>query len=189
MAHAGMTKDPCPVCKKKPGDKGCEWYERRKDGVCQECWEWIERMREIETEIKNKGKEVRVYQANANYYSLPYIYTHRNNGTNEMGDDLNKLFLALSEAVSLPTIKEDRDAPTLWREFFDRSTSRQWAVYRQFKPEIARLLSELHITVRKAMEEEFRQGQLEGKNALLSLAKGEITSKELDAIGRKDKKC
>jgi hypothetical protein len=182
----GYTVDPCPGCGKD--------HKRKKDKVCDECSEKIEKWDAFKATQDKLGEEV-PYKLNARAYSLPSIpnddrgMSHPNR---EDREPIRNRFFELSFLLSTPSEATWKDQPpSLWPHEQLKTWRNEYEIFRNMKPAVAKLLGELYFEVAVGMRKAHEKGVAEGKNLLLSLAGGHLTSDEFNTqaarlTGKKD---
>lgn len=179
----GSTVEPCPGC---GGDT-----VRKKDKVCGACAEKIEKWESYQASQSKLG-ETTAYAMNERAYALPYVPYETEGRETSSRDPIRERFFDLSMLMSSPSEATYKDKPpSLWPHEQLNASRNEWRIYRDIKPEIARLLGELFYEVAITTTSAYRKGVSDGKNLLLSLASGKITNDEFNntaarLTGKKD---
>lgn len=169
-APRGCTKDPCPGC----GSTGL----RKKDRVCQACADKLEHFDDLEKAAKERG-EIKPFVLKERAYALPYLHHIKDD------KELKEKFWNLSMLLSTPTKEHapyDERNPLQWWVFkpTNSMSGYDWKITRLMDAAVATTMSEIYSGVAKGLHEAHAKGFAEGRNLLMSLASGNLTTDEFN---------
>lgn len=183
-ARPGYTYDPCHCC-------GSTLHQRPKDRICSDCVKLVadaQAIRQAQDSQAASGEAMPFYTHERDY-ALPYLaHVDRDLG-------LQAAFLKLSELLSTPTkdrppmvpdprVKSPHDYKITEDKWFlwgsNNIRSGDWVCQRTFSPAIAEAIRTLFLKTREAIEQAYKNGHKDGRNLLMQLAGGEITTNQLN---------
>lgn len=178
----GCTRKPCPSC---GGDE-----RRSTKEVCDSCKKLIEDGKKYRKEKERMLADVCVRNVKVIlpgswcrpvYYGVRHWEEDRDKGA---GTVLKKLAYLLARKVETEGNRgylKDAGGLALFTEGLCEAEHHRTATA-FMRQDIALALNELHSAIQRDLDSVSRRALAHGKNALLQLAQGEITSSELDGI-------
>lgn len=173
MTRAGLSRLPCHGCGKA--------VLHHKDSVCDECRTALNFAATIKTEQAKEQGMVSLYHHEVPY-ALPVLtFTAPREALHKAFWTLGNVLSKNAGAFDVPQQDDPQfNGGFLWPETFKTSSHRDWKIRRAFERNVAVALREVYRLVYESLQAEYVKGAKEGRNLLIGLASGQITSDEFN---------
>jgi hypothetical protein len=180
---AGLTADPCPLCKKAAGDNyddGLSVPFRIKDSVCSHCLKEIQDLRNSAHRLERMVSRGEIKNARPRRI---YPFPNRFTGSLESREAVSAALRTLAKLVGGDCDENEWYRVTKVRDkesFLLEGEGMAATFYRSMTDEEHSAMQSLYEAIKENSESAYEEGRDRGKDILLSLQAGDIGLSEFD---------